>query len=116
MIDEKLLYQLLGQRLKLQRENQTFSPGKFTQSKLAERVGLERTSITNFEKGNQKIPLYVLYKICEVLQVQVNEVLPNLSEVEIVETKPSMEELTFAGRTQEVTPLVKQKLDELLKL
>ena len=114
MIDEKRLYQVLGERLKYQRENQTFSCEKFTQAKLADEIGLERTSITNIEKGNQKVPLHVLYKICEVLQIQIIDLLPNLSEIKVTELEPHFEELIFAGRTEKVTPLVMQKLNELL--
>ena len=114
MIDEKRLYQALGERLKAQRECYQGPRGKLTQAKLAGEVGLERTSITNIERGNQKVPLQVLYRICEVLQVQISEVLPPLSEIKATEAEPLLEEVTFAGRTEKVTPLVKQKLALLL--
>jgi transcriptional regulator with XRE-family HTH domain len=115
MVDEKRLYSALGERLKAWREGQQATRSKLTQAKLAEEVGLERTSITNIELGNQKVPLHVLYRICEVLQVSINEVLPPLSEIKAAAAEPVLEELTFAGRTEKVTPLVKQKLDMLLK-
>lgn len=41
--------------------------GRMTQAELAALVDLERTSITNIEKGAQKLSLHVLYKICDVL-------------------------------------------------
>lgn len=113
MIDEKRLYKVLGERLKYLRENQDFSTDKLTQAKLADEVGLERTSITNIEKGNQKVPLHVLYKICAVLQIQINDLLPNVSDINVLELEPHLEELTFAGRTEKVTPLVMKKFNEL---
>src|SRR5688572_30648908 len=113
MIDEKRLYKVLGERLKYLRENQAIFSTKLTQGKLADEVGLERTSITNIEKGNQKVPLHVLYKICEVLQIQINDLLPNVSDIKELELEPHLEELTFAGRTEKVTPLVMQKINEI---
>ena len=75
-IDEDRLYQLLGDRLK-QRRLEFSKP----QAWLAERVGLRRTSITNFEAGRQKVPLHVLYGLSEALEVEVADVLPTLEEV-----------------------------------
>ena len=114
MVDERRLYQVLGKRLKVIRETQHSTRGRLTQAKLAGEVGLERTSITNIERGNQKVPLHVLYRICDALQVPINEVLPPLSEIKTTNAQPALEELTFAGRTQKVTPLLKQRLTMLL--
>jgi transcriptional regulator with XRE-family HTH domain len=114
MVDERRLYQALGERLKALRESQQSTRGKVTQAKLAEEVGLERTSITNIERGNQKVPLHVLYRICEALQVPISEVLPPLAEVKSTAAEPALEELTFAGRTEKVPPLLMQKLAQFI--
>lgn len=115
MVDEKRLYQALGERLRALRESQHSARGKVTQAKLAEEVGLERTSITNIERGNQKVPLHVLYRICEVLQVPIGDVLPPLSEIKSTTTESALEELTFAGRTERVTPHLKQMLAQFIQ-
>lgn len=114
MVDEKRLYQALGERLRAVRESQNSARGKVTQARLAKEVGLERTSITNIERGNQKVPLHVLYRICEALQVPIGELLPSLSEIKSTATEPALEELTFGGRTERVTPLLKQKLAQFI--
>jgi len=114
MVDEKRLYQALGERLRALRESQNSARGKVTQAKLAEDVGLERTSITNIERGNQKVPLHVLYRICEALQVPISDVLPPLAEIKSAVNEPTLEELTFGGRTEKVTPLLKQKLAQFI--
>jgi transcriptional regulator with XRE-family HTH domain len=44
---------------------------KMTQAELALRVGLERTSITNIEKGNQPISTATLEAVAETLGYQV---------------------------------------------
>jgi DNA-binding XRE family transcriptional regulator len=114
MVDEGRLYKALGERLKVHRERQDTARGKMTQAKLAQEVGLERTSITNIERGNQKVPLHVLYRICEALQVPINEVLPPLLDIKAADEQPMLEEVTFAGRTEKVPPLLMQKLAQFI--
>ena len=48
-----------------------------TQSQLAKRVGLSRTSITNIELGQQHIPLHVLYPLASALGASPHELLPD---------------------------------------
>ena len=47
-----------------------------TQSALAKRVGVARTSITNIELGQQHIPLHVLYPIASALGATPEKLLP----------------------------------------
>lgn len=114
MVDEGRLYKALGERLKAHRERQDTARGRVTQAKLAQEVGLERTSITNIERGNQKVPLHVLYRICEALQVPISDVLPPASEIKFAGEQPMLEEVTFAGRTEKVPPLLMQKLAQFI--
>lgn len=74
--DHNSLYSLIGTRLKDRRVLLSL-----TQEQLAGRVGFERTSITNIEKGRQRLSLHALYDICSVLQVEVSEILPIGSDV-----------------------------------
>jgi transcriptional regulator with XRE-family HTH domain len=114
MIDEKRLYAALGTRLKRLREADGGPDGKLTQGALAREVGLERTSITNIERGNQKVPLHVLYRICEVLQVPVADLLPTQAEAQPAEKQERVGEVTFSGRNVKTTPLVAQRLAQLM--
>ena len=50
--------------------------GRLTQEELGARVSLSRTSITNIEKGRQKILLHTLADIAEALQVAPVKLLP----------------------------------------
>jgi transcriptional regulator with XRE-family HTH domain len=113
MIDEGRLYKALGERIRLQREGAAGSRKKLTQAELAQEVGLERTSITNIERGNQKVPLHVLYRICDALQVPVEAVLPPLPDITAAAASPSLDSL-FEAQAHDVPPLVKQKLAALL--
>ena len=113
MIDEKLLYIRLGERIRELRERQDGASGRMTQATLALRVGLERTSITNIERGGQKVPLHVLFRICEVLRVPVADVLPPTVEVQRTEEEP-VTEVQIGGLVVRATPLIKQALSSLL--
>ena len=48
---------------------------KMTQATLAERMGSERTTITNIELGNQKMSIDHLIGFCEVFSINANELL-----------------------------------------
>ncbi|WP_158516321.1 MULTISPECIES: helix-turn-helix transcriptional regulator [Pandoraea] len=113
MIDDQLLYKTIGSKVRELRENA--ADGRKTQAELAELVGLERTSITNIEKGTQKVPLHVLYRICSVFDVPLNEMLPVLEQVQqpTVE-RPALEKFAFGEQVFQTTPKVKELLDTLL--
>lgn len=68
---EQALYQHIGQRICQER-----SELGFTQTDLAQEVGLLRTSIANIEAGRQRLPIYMLYRIATALGVPVTNLLP----------------------------------------
>jgi transcriptional regulator with XRE-family HTH domain len=88
---EDRLYQMLGKRIRDERKK-----ADFTQLKLAERVNLTRTSITNIEKGQQKIQVYTLYAIAKALNIPVRNLLP---EIELGEK--TFEEQLYAKLPEE---------------
>lgn len=76
MIDNDVLYSHVGRRLKELR-----SSNKVSQETVAEVLELSRASIMNFEKGSQRISLHVLFQYCELLKVDITDVLPLLHDV-----------------------------------
>lgn len=72
---EDLLYRLIGERVRSRR-------GNVTQSELAERVGLGRTSITNLESGAQRMPLHYLWRIADALGCEVSELIPTREQLD----------------------------------
>jgi DNA-binding XRE family transcriptional regulator len=76
MISEQNLYKIVGERLAAKR-NQL----GITQDAMAEQVGLLRTSITNIEAGRQKAPLHVLFRLCDILSIELSSILPNNKEL-----------------------------------
>ena len=112
MVDEKRLYQALGRRIRSLREQPSGARGRMTQAQLAQLVEMERTSITNIEKGNQKVPLHVLYRICEVLGTEPAQLLPSLSEIRPSESQ--VQELSFGGIKYEAPPMLANALNALM--
>lgn len=114
MIDERRLFKEVGQAIRQLREAQTGGRARLTQAELAQMVGLERTSITNIERGNQKVSLHVLYRICEALRTPISDIVPSVADVK-ADAETSLEEFSFANNTVEMTPLVKQAVLERLR-
>jgi len=76
-MDEKVLYKLIGERVKQHRINAGMS-----QAQLAEAAGHLRTAVANLEAGRHRPQLYLLYGLCEQLGVPVSSVLPLGSELQ----------------------------------
>jgi len=75
------LYQLFGDRVRELREEKNV-----TQEELARRVDLSRTSITNIEKGRQRILLHQLVEIASALDAKPQDLMP----AEQVKPKPAV--------------------------
>jgi transcriptional regulator with XRE-family HTH domain len=61
-IDSLSIYKLIGERIRDERRKR-----HLTQDELASRVGLKRTSITNVERGRQKLLVHTLLDIANSL-------------------------------------------------
>ena len=65
------LYREFGELLRAHR-----SKAGLTQSQVAARVGLQRTSITNIEQGRQHLPLHQLFRLASAVGAEPQELLP----------------------------------------
>lgn len=74
------LYEEFGRRFRTRRK----AVG-LTQSQVAERVGLTRTSITNIEQGRQHIVLHQLFLLASAVGSKPEELLPDV--------EPALEQL-----------------------
>jgi transcriptional regulator with XRE-family HTH domain len=73
MFNEVSFYTGIGQKVKDARER-----CGLTQEELASQISLSRTSITNIEKGRQKIMLHTLIEIAIALSVTADSLLPEI--------------------------------------
>lgn len=76
MIDENTLYEAVGGEIRKYRQQRGW-----TQDQLARQVGLERTSISNIESGNQRVPLHALYLFAQAFGIDPADLLPPVREV-----------------------------------
>ena len=73
---QKGFYKGVGEKLRSVRLGQ-----KVTQEGLAKLVGLTRTSLTNIEKGRQKLLLHTFADLAAALRVPASELLPASQEL-----------------------------------
>ena len=69
------LYEIVGRRVREARKT-----SNLTQEELASRVNMTRTSVTNIEKGRQKLLLHTLFDLAAAMKVPVVQLIPELSE------------------------------------
>jgi len=69
---EDRLYRLFGSRVRALREEK-----HVTQEELAKRVDLSRTSITNIEKGRQRVLLHQMVEIAQALDAEPTALMPS---------------------------------------
>jgi transcriptional regulator with XRE-family HTH domain len=72
---QKILYETVGKRIR-----DTRKIAKLTQEGLATRVNLTRTSVTNIEKGRQKLLLHTLFELATAMKVPVAQLMPDQRE------------------------------------
>ena len=68
------IYQRIGKLIRMKRL--AIKPRPLTQEELAQRVHLKRTSITNIEKGRQKLLVHTLFDIAAALDVPTADLIP----------------------------------------
>lgn len=81
MVNEEKIYEIIRKNIKNLREKHPSTEEKITQLKLADAVGIERSTLTNIELGNQRPPVHVLYRLCDYFGVALDELMPKLTDV-----------------------------------
>jgi transcriptional regulator with XRE-family HTH domain len=81
-MDSQKLYKRVGAQIK-SRRNQL----DMTQQTLARHLGISRASLANIETGRQNVLLHHLYHLADALDLNVRDLLPSRSELQITETQ-----------------------------
>jgi transcriptional regulator with XRE-family HTH domain len=92
MFDNAKLYATLGERILRLRRMQ--SP-LMSQERLAGILGLTRTSVTNIERGKQKVTLDTIYRLCETFGIQVSDLMPTLADI----SRPADQSVVVGGQS-----------------
>ena len=106
---DKELYLCIGERVRQARD-----AAGLTQSDLAERVCLTRTSITNIERARQSVQLHTLYAIAEALEVSVHALLPQRLELARAEPMQNRLERVLEDKTPRLKPEERDYVRSLL--
>jgi transcriptional regulator with XRE-family HTH domain len=83
MDDVEGLYPAIGRKIRAARERST---PRLSQDKLAKRLGISRASIVNIEAGRQHAPLNLLWKIAQLLNVELTMLIPQRAELLAIDT------------------------------
>ena len=70
------IYTYIGEKIRLKRRALGLS-----QSELAKKSNLKRPSIVLIEKGKQRLPIDRLFLIAKALHIEINELLPNKTDI-----------------------------------
>lgn len=112
VIDMQRLYELLGKRIS---EARNALDPPMSQAELAERLRLERTSITNIERGTQRPPLHVIYEISYALGMNLHELLPDPVLVTKGMPKGDEQSVTVGSKTVLVSSKTAEAIEKLKK-
>jgi transcriptional regulator with XRE-family HTH domain len=74
--ERERFYRAVGEKMRTARDSKGF-----TQEAIAASVGLSRTSLTNIEKGRQRLLLHTFIEIASALESSVADLLPDPSPV-----------------------------------
>ncbi len=87
------IYRVFGARLRELREEKSV-----TQDELARRVDLSRTSITNIEKGRQRVMLHQMVDLARALEADPQTLLPATDSLASPPLRPDVKEVVEALR------------------
>lgn len=102
MFDQAVFYLEVGRRVRIARERIGL-----TQDALASQVMLSRTSVTNIEKGRQKVMAHTICNLAEALNIPPSELFPALGQESIRDDKATAE--NPASSTSRPTSVPKRK-------
>jgi transcriptional regulator with XRE-family HTH domain len=82
MVSSRTLYEDVGRRIRDVRLERGIS-----QEELAAALSLTRTSVTNIERGRQRILVHTLLQVAEVLGTHVGKLLPSVESITSMEAE-----------------------------
>lgn len=102
-----VLYKNIGAKIKSARNRLNLS-----QEKLAEGAQISRASISNIELGRHQPPLHVLYNIAQILQLDIQLLLPSMHDLN---QELSSDVLNDLLNTEDLNEETKKRIATLIK-
>jgi transcriptional regulator with XRE-family HTH domain len=111
--DHERLYHIIGDKICQARKAKRWS-----QAKLAAKLGLSRVSIVNIEKGRQRPPVHVIWDIAEVLNLEPSQLVPLQSELADGALEVHLDATTVAAIETAASddPSTRRRLTEFIQL
>lgn len=108
-VDRNRLYTEVGERIRRLRERH-----EQTQAQFSAKVGVERTSVTNIEKGAQRATLHFLYRVAQEFNASLNDLLPEVGDAGIQEgSVTALESIRVGRHNRNVPPPVKSMYESM---
>jgi|GEM_PF-1006670 len=104
------LYHILGLRIRQHRERL-----KLSQGALADQLSISRNSVVNVEKGQQHTPLHVLFEIAYALGLEIEALLPSISEIFSPDSGMGISRMAHIEKKTAGSPESKERLVQFLK-
>lgn len=104
------LYRILGVRIRQQRDRL-----KLSQGALADQLSISRVSVVNVEKGQQHTPLHILFEIAYVLGLEIQELLPSVSDIFGADNGMDRSRMAHIEEKTAGRPKSKEKLVQFIK-
>ena len=102
-----VLYKNIGAKIKSARNDLNLS-----QEKLAEGAKISRASVSNIELGRHQPPLHVIYNIAQILQLDIQLLLPTMHELN---HELSSDVLSDLLRSEDLNEQTKKRIATLIK-
>lgn len=102
------LYQILGAKIASFR-----SEKNITQTAFAKQISLSRASVVNIERGRQRPPLHLIWEIAVHLDVELEDLLPDLLEIQMDSEEEKL--IVEAKKQVDVNKKTEKKLTQFIK-
>lgn len=75
MREEELIYEHIGKRIRELRQSHPRTQRKTTQEQLALACNIERSTLANIERCNQRPSIFLIYRVCRFFGINLTDVL-----------------------------------------
>lgn len=106
---KSILYIIIGNKIKSLRTEINLS-----QEVLSKHLNLSRSSISNIELGRHQIPLFLLYELSQLFNIDINELIPSWDEIQL-SLNSDNSELSKMLNDQNLNENQKTLLENILK-
>lgn len=110
-MDKQTLMKIIGENLK-----RLFFERNLKQTDIADEIGVSHQQISNYINGRSAIPLDIAYKLCRLLNIDLNSLIGMNSSIKSINQDLEKHIRDLEKELLEVYRITKQQEDELKRL